>query len=93
MDKEKWIEEVLHSMDDAARAQPPADLFARIEARIESEGKVRSLRIGRWQAIAAAVLILLLNVLALRQAMRSNATATDARLYQAHLVNDLKIYE
>ncbi|MCB0633507.1 MAG: hypothetical protein R2824_10750 [Saprospiraceae bacterium] len=96
-DKEKWINEVFDSIKDSERATPPPDLFVRIEKQIDvPEAAVIPLQ--RWRlAIAAAVLLLLINALALRTFTQDHVlnvaetAASDA--YSQVLISSYKIYE
>ena len=96
-EKEKWIEDVMKSIDGSQRASPSADLFSKIESLIDSaEAKIVPVR--QWRMIAvAATLVLVLNVFALRQVSRTYASTagdyyTEGGSYQ-QLISDFKIYE
>lgn len=59
--KEKWIDEVLNSTTGMNRAQPGADLYEQITARLSRPAPATvSFPVKRW--VAAAVLLLALNV-------------------------------
>ena len=64
-DRDQWIGEVLNSMRGSSRAQPSPDVWASIESKLSAKATVVSLPRLRMAA-AAAVLVLLLNGLALR---------------------------
>lgn len=91
--KEQWIEAVINSMEGADRAKAPNGLFSKISAeaisQIQSSIPIRKLR---WIAAAAAVL-LVLNVFAIRQfkGIQSEEILSDDS--RSALVSDLKIYE
>ncbi len=73
--KEKWKEEVINSMKGSRRAVPPPDLLARIEANIDAS-QARVFPIRRWSyVVAAALLLILLNVFAMRQMMLTNTSS------------------
>lgn len=61
INKEKWINEALGSLEDMSRAQPRADLYEQITARLKQPKavKVMALHAKQW---AAAVLLLALNI-------------------------------
>ncbi len=96
-DKEKWINDVFDSMKGSQRAKPNPDLFAKIEHQIDApEAKVISMH--QWRMVAAAAVILLvLNVFALREVPESNALNTDELLVEntsnQQLISNYKIYE
>lgn len=99
-DKDKWMEEVFDSMKSSQRATPSPDLFAKIEEQIEtSSGKVIS--INQWKyAVAAAVLILLINASALiyynQQDGKYQDTYEDLAVadnYDQSLISSFQIYE
>ena len=76
-DKEKWMDDVLGSLEGSKRAQPSPELFARIESQIDApEAKV--IPITQWRiAVAAAILLLMLNVFAMRQYAHRYEVNTD----------------
>lgn len=57
--KEQWANEVLQSLDGIKSAEPQADLFAKITAKIAKEKvvKIIPLKHLRWVAAAACVII------------------------------------
>lgn len=61
-DKQRWIEDVMQSANGISRAQPHADLYERITAKINTPGagKTVALPVARW--VAAAILLLALNI-------------------------------
>ena len=66
-EKEEWIDGILNSTNKISRAKPSAQLYSKIEGRLfEPEVKLISIQQWRWAA-AAALLLLFLNVFALRQ--------------------------
>lgn len=57
--KEQWVNEVLQSLDGIEKAEPKADLFAKITDKI-SKGEVTKiipLQQLRWVAAAACIII------------------------------------
>lgn len=57
MDKDKWVEAVLHSADGMSRAEAP-DMLTRMEARIGGRRIELTISTTRLWAIAAAVALL-----------------------------------
>lgn len=96
--REKWISDVFNSLQGSRRAQPPEDLFGRLEQRLWKmpEAKVRPLLPWRLAAVAA-VLLLTLNVLALQQFSQSPHYQSEEwgeeRLADPALISNYKLYE
>lgn len=97
MKKERWIEEVLDSTKGIKRARPKADLFAKIEQRIRKvEAKIIPLR--RLQiAAAAAVVLMVLNVVTLSQYVDSTkneaSELTEIEKSNQPLISNFNLYE
>lgn len=96
-DKEKWAEEVLGSMQGSSRAIPDTGLYARIVDQIEAPGAKR-IPMRQWtMAAAAAVLILVLNVVTLKQYIGSNSQQSVEvvadNTYEQSLISNYKIYD
>ena len=96
-DKEKWIKDVFDSLKGSHRAKPGPQLFAKIEHQIYSpETKIIPMR--QWSyAVAAAVLILAINIFALRQ-YAQNKESNIRELVASDdsgqpLISNYKIYE
>lgn len=94
-EQNKWVDEVMNSLQGIRAAEPPTDLFASITARINHpEAKVVPMRQLRW-SIAIAAMLLLLNAMAIRSyAINQNDGYAQAESYEAfQLGSDYKIYE
>ncbi|MEM9833202.1 MAG: hypothetical protein AAF944_21390 [Bacteroidota bacterium] len=95
--QEKWIEDVLGSMNKSERARPKPDLFTKIEQQLDKEGAIAVPILWRRVAAAAAVLLLMLNGLAIQQFSQSNelvpGEVTLEDTYQQSLISDYKIYD
>lgn len=76
-DKEKWMNDVLDSVQGSRRAKPHPELFAKIEAAVYApQSKVIPIR--QWRLFAAAaVCLLMLNIFALRKYAQSNVSAKE----------------
>ncbi|MEM7572120.1 MAG: hypothetical protein AAF433_04435 [Bacteroidota bacterium] len=62
----KWIDEVMNSLEGSRRAEPPASLLTKIEAELSRESIARiPVKNLRW-LMAAAVLLLSINLISLR---------------------------
>lgn len=66
-DENRWVEDVLNSMEGAAKARPAEDLYGKIERRIAVPfTKGRTISLTTFSAAAASiVLLILLNMMAL----------------------------
>ena len=73
-DRDQWIDEVLGSMQGSSRAQPHPDIWNSIERKQLAEATVIPIRRLRMAA-AAAVLVLLLNGLAIRHYVQNEGEA------------------
>jgi hypothetical protein len=62
MEKEQWIEEVLSSAKGASRAQPPADFTESVMRRIGEKPRARAKAISLKWAVAAAIMLVPLNI-------------------------------
>ena len=96
-DKEKWMEEVLDSLKGSERAKPSPGLYAKIESQLDAtQVRIISMRQLNF-AVAAAVLVLVLNVFALRQFAQTNAFDTSystvTETSSQTLISNYKIYE
>lgn len=96
-DKQKWIDDVFDSMQGSRRAKPSPELFGKIETEIDAP-EARVIPMYQWRlTAAAAVLLLVLNVFALRQVAESNALNTGEwvveRTSNQQLISNFKIYE
>ena len=94
-EQEKWVNEVMDSLQGMQRVEPPVDLFESIEARINKlKGKVIPMRQIRW-SIAIAAVLLLLNMVAIRSytVKNNDGYASVEMTGDTQLVSDFKIYE
>jgi hypothetical protein len=62
MNKERWVNEAMASLEGIARAQPGNDLLERIAAGIQAPKTVRIISLHPQQWAAAAILLLSLNI-------------------------------
>jgi len=93
-DKNKWVEDVFHSMQGGEQAQPPKDLFAKIERQIKApEPKI--IQLNHWKYAAAAAAILLVNVLAViqyQESLENTAVRSDIKdVYSQTLISTYQI--
>ncbi|WP_109830891.1 hypothetical protein [Reichenbachiella versicolor] len=56
MNMEEWKKDIMGSLDGIQRAEPPADLFAKIQDSIVHSEAVKKIK---WQLVAASVIIIL----------------------------------
>ena len=96
-DKEKWIEGVFGSLQGSRRAKPAVDLFAKIESQIDAQ-EAKIIPMPQWKiAIAAAAVILVMNVLALQNYVQSidsqNSELITEEASSQALISNYKLYE
>ena len=60
--KEKWINDVLGSMQDASAAQPFGNLYEGVMSRLRNPGQASTQPASMKQWVVAAILLLALNV-------------------------------
>ncbi len=97
IDSEKWMDDVLGSMEGSKTVAPSRDLFANIQSRIEAR-EVRVIPFPqRIMGIAAAVLLLSLNIFAMNAygffENDSAAIVSNESSETTELISDFKIYE
>ena len=88
--KDKWINDVLGSLDNIQRAEPSPFLFAKIQNRLAGESATVYLPARTaWFTVASFALLLLLNWRIIsRQSAPINADATDLNT----VVSDMQLY-
>ena len=96
-DKEKWMDDAFQSMKGSQRAKPRPELFAQIEGQLMSS-KQRVIAMYPWKsAVAAAVLMLLINSTALIYYNQDNTTSYEeigtSDAYSQSLITPYQIYE
>ncbi len=94
-EREKWMDEVMGSLQGMRAAEPPVDLFEAIEVRISKpKAQVIPMRQLRW-SIAIAAVLLLLNAVAIRSyaTNQDDGFASVEEFGGSPLVSDYKIYE
>ncbi len=96
MEKEKWIDSVFESLEGSQRAKPQTDLFAAIESQLDApEAKI--IPVAQWRAgVAAAIIILVLNVFALQQFNQNRSLIQKGPLMEEDagesLISNYKLY-
>ncbi len=96
-DRQEWIDGVLNSVKGSRRAKPRADLFAQIESNLDAP-EVRIIPINQWRiSVAAAVLLLVLNVFVLQQYTQNQSINTSEFVTgdssEQNLVSNYNIYD
>lgn len=71
-EKDKWIEEVFESVEGIHRAEPSANLFAKIEQQVFKEGKTISMQKAKLLAVAS-ILLVFVNIFALSKQIKQNS--------------------
>lgn len=96
-EKEKWMKDVLNSMNGSQRTKPKPELFAKIENRI-ALSKVRVIPRRQWQyTVMTASFILLINTTALFFYNQTNKIDYEEVVvvdtYNESLISSYQIYE
>lgn len=97
VDKEKWLEGVFQSMQGSERAKPRKELFTIIKKQI-ADAKVNVVPMYHLRKYAAAaILILLVNSLALfyysQTSELSNQNIAVIDTYNESIINSFQLYE
>ena len=94
-EKEKWIDDVFNSLEGSKRAVPSPHLFSKIEKSLfESEAKI--IPLGNYRlAVAAAILLLTTNILAIYQYTQSSSISSPELINEntESLISDYKLYD
>jgi len=92
--KEKWAEEVLHSLDGLKRAEPADDLFDKITTKIQEKKQAVIIPVKRlrWLA-AAACLVIGLNIYVFSIGMQSSQKGNTSESQSIELLTDFSLYE
>lgn len=94
-EKDKWIDDVLVSINNLERAKPSANLFARIENELDNDSvEVIPIYKIRFAAVAAAIL-LMFNVFSIyNYVLTSETTSIDLSVENnQELISNYNIYE
>ncbi len=94
-EKDKWIDEVFNSLEGMQPAQPDEKLFSKIENQLFNEGaKVIPLYWIR-AAVAAAVLVLSVNIYGVYQYAQGLSSPTEQASQQSsyELISSYNLYE
>lgn len=79
-DKNKWVDEVMHSLDGMQRANPKTDIYAGMMQRMRAgKGNIRALL---PKVAAAAVLLLVVNIASAYHATQKTKEAARQGVYQ-----------
>jgi len=92
--KEKWADEVLHSMDGLRRAEPADDLFDKILDKIaeKKQAVIIPIKRLRWLA-AAACLVIGLNIYVFSIGMKSSQKENTSESQSIELLTDFSLYK
>lgn len=96
-EKDKWMEEVFQSMKDSQRAKPHPELFTKIEEEL-TVSEVKVIPMSQWRiAVAAAVLLLFVNIASLLYYKQSDVMAYEniekGSTYSESLISNYQIYK
>ncbi len=93
--KEKWIEQVLGSMEGSTRAVPSDQLFAKIKRGLHPKHKTIPMERLRV-AVAAAALLFLLNGITIYQQFQGTSTSAETTYLEnngQNLVSNYNFYK
>jgi len=92
--KGKWVDEVLQSLDGIQRAEPANDLFDKIMAKLpeKKQAVIIPIKRLRW-LVAAACLIIGLNIYVLSIGMQSSQKENTSESQSIELLTDFSLYE
>lgn len=94
-EKEQWINDVFESVKGSERAKPNTDLFTKIESQIDSE-EAKIIPMRQWRmAVAAAVVILIMNVFAIQNFTQNNRMNADEIENETNqpLISNFNLYD
>jgi len=92
--KGKWVDEVLQSLDGIQRAEPANDLFDKIMAKLpeKKQSVIIPIKRLRW-LVAAACLVIGLNIYVLSIGIRSSQKENTSESQSIELLTDFSLYE
>ena len=92
-DQEKWINDVLGSMQGSTRAQPNPELFSKIENQL-SLSEERIIPMYRLRiAAAAAVVLLILNGFTVQYYLKQSNSPAEEVIVGQSLLSNYTLYE
>lgn len=96
-EKQQWVDGVFQSMKGSSKATPNPALFSLIEQQIEFS-QAETIPKKQWRfAVAAAILVLIMNVSALilyeQDDISSNGISKSDTMYSSSLISNYQIYE
>lgn len=75
MEKENWIESIFNSTNGITAVNPNADLFAKIQQRIQKEARVSPKTLWLVAASVAVLIILNIKIISAKSDFKHNSTA------------------
>ena len=89
--EEQWADDILKSLDGIKKAEPGADLFAKITAQLPEENDVKIIPLQRlvWLAAAASIVIAI-NIHVFNTQNNTDANSTSET---TELLNDYVLYK
>lgn len=96
-ENDKWIDDVLGSMKESKRAKPHVGLLAKIEQQLFAQ-EASIISMSQWRlATAVAVLLLVLNVVAIQLYLGNSQTDNMEMIGNgnnpSYLISDYKLYD
>lgn len=92
--KEQWANEVLQSLEGIQRAEPSADLFAKISQKLPKEKVINRIPLKHlsWAA-AAACIVIAVNVFVFKSSIQTEHLTVDNYKLENKLLTNYSIYE
>ena len=96
---DKWIDDVLGSMEDSRRASPNPNVLHKIHQEINAGQHASIVQMSQWRyAIAATLLILMMNLVAVQWYRSHNVGGATGQTaisdtYGTSLITSYQIYE
>ncbi len=92
--KEQWANEVLQSLEGIQRAEPSADLFAKISQKLPKEKVIKMIPLKhlKWVAAAACVLIVI-NIFVFKSSIQTEQPNDYNYKVENNLLTNYSIYD
>ncbi len=93
MDREKWIEKKLESINRMERAKAPDGAYSKIQQRISVQKSGTSKSGFRWMAVAAVILIALCSNAIIVSNYLSSSEVVEPQNEDLYVISDFSLYE
>lgn len=92
MSEEKWINDVLNSLQDADRPNAPQQTFEGIQQRIIDQGKQQTSNY-RWMGVAAMIVLVICSNVLLLSSYYQSEEVTDYEEEYPEIISNYRLYE